>query len=120
MDSEQKRQLALKILALTEMYPRLPGMSDKMMETIRKGRARTTAIYAEVYAKFFSDTQLNALYEFHNSEMGRSIKAARQLINEEAGRLINELNKTMEAEAQTGKDGLIIKRAEHEEKDHDV
>ena len=120
MDSEQKRQLALKILELTQMYPGLPSMSDKMKETIRKHRARTTARYAEVYAKFFSDAQLKALYEFHNSEMGRSITSTRQLINEEVGRLNNELSKTMEAEEKAGKSGMIIKRVEHDEKDEDV
>src|SRR5690606_118597 len=99
--------------------PAYPGMTDRMKEIIRKGRARTTALYAEVYARHFSDAQLQALFDFRNSEMGRSILATRHVVNEEAGRRNNAVNKLLRAEEREQEErcGVALRRADEDEKD---
>lgn len=86
MDIERRRELAQKVVELTVMnrvrsFASLNGAPDADMA--EKLRSRMRQEQTELYIKHFEPEQLQALLDFYNTEIGRSILDSQKKVSDE-------------------------------------
>lgn len=117
MNFEEKQKIANKILDITTrpfMFPKVE-IQDPARELFQTMMDKRLEIMAEAYAKLYSDEQLQALFDFHCSEMGKSLYETQLLINKEMRRREPEINKLPETKELNSLDFRAIRAQEGEE-----
>jgi hypothetical protein len=86
--AESKTSKAKKLFELTyrsadDFPPIRPNAPDQLREQIESIRAQTHSLRVKLMEKHYSDSQLDALINFYDSEMGKSILESREHISRE-------------------------------------
>tara|TARA_R110001592_G_scaffold254129_2_gene517449 strand:+ start:17409 stop:17783 length:375 start_codon:yes stop_codon:yes gene_type:complete len=96
MAQTEKYNLARRLVDLTmkDSYPgrRRDKASEGTSEVKQRSNDKFMRLWADIYAKHYSDEQLTALVEFYGSDIGISIVNAKPTLTAEFESRISELN----------------------------
>ncbi|MEQ8314756.1 MAG: hypothetical protein RL839_04785 [Gammaproteobacteria bacterium] len=121
MNSESKKQKAYRLFELTytpssDFPPVNPDASDAMKKSQEDAASKIRELRVNLIEKHYTEDQLDALIQFNESEMGKSIRDVRVAIQNdfktEVPKLLNQLNSD-----NSGNLGAIVRVEEPKDDD---